>query len=191
MESRQPSEKLLFASSNNFCPPPGGCENAQADDTFDGWSWTISASYETPFGVRPYITLAEQSTVIAGQGAEIQTSNISGGGAFDTSELFEVGVKASLLDDKLYMALAYYEQERTDFNAQAIVTNQASETKGLEFELRWAVTEKLLMTAGWSNIKVVNLNTLDTGRRFSFIGSDDRPNIPGSALYGGVVGGNI
>lgn len=191
MESSQPVDKLLFASSNNFCPPPGGCENAEAEDTFDGWSWTVSASYETPFGVRPYITLAEQSTVIAGQGAEIQTGNISGGGAFDTSELFEVGIKGSFLEDKLYMALAYYEQERTDFNAQAIVTNQASETKGLEFELRWAVTEKMLVTAGWSNIKVVNLNTLDTGRRFSFIGSDDLPNIPGSALYGGVVGGNI
>ena len=197
MESRQPVDLLLFASSNNFCTnaevAAGDCDdlNAEADDTFDGWSWTISVSYETPWGIRPYITAAEQSTVIAGQGAEIQTGNISSGGAFDTSELLEAGVKASLLDDKLYMALSWYEQERTDFSAQAIVTNQASETKGLEFELRWAVNEKLLVTAGWSNIKVVNLNTLQTGRRFSFIGSDDLPNIPGSALYGGTLGGNV
>jgi len=71
------------------------------------------------------------------------------------------------------------------------VTNQASETKGFEFEARWAVTEKLNMTAGWTNIKVVNLSTLDNGFRFSFIGADDLPNVPPEALYGGTLGGNI
>jgi len=197
MESSQPVEKLLFASSNNFCTDAdvaaGTCSdlNAAADDKVDGWSWSISASYEFPFGVRPYITAAEQSTLIAGQGAEIQTGNILSEGAFDTSELLEAGIKASLLDSKLYMSLSWYKQERTDFSAQAIVTNQASETEGLEFEARWAVNEDLILTAGWSNIEVVNLNTLDSGFRFSFIGADDLPNIPPEALYGGTLGGFV
>lgn len=190
MESSQPVEKLLFASSNNFCPVPG-CEDAEADDTFDGESWTFSISYQTPWGIRPYATIAEQSTVIAGQGGEITTGNINGGGAFDTSELLEFGVKGSFLDNKLYMALSWYEQERTDFSAQSIVTNQATETTGIEFETRWQATDRFMLTVGWSNIEVVNLNTLDTGFRFSFIGADDLPNVPAAALYGGVVGGNI
>ncbi|MEM1437141.1 MAG: TonB-dependent receptor plug domain-containing protein [Pseudomonadota bacterium] len=190
MESRQPVDQLLFASSNNFCPVPG-CENAQADDTFDGESWTFSISYQTPFGLRPYFTIAEQSTVIAGQGAEIQTGNIASGGAFDTSELIEAGVKGSFLDNKLYMALTWYEQERTDFSAQAIVTNQATETEGWEFETRWQATDRFLLTFGYSNIEVTNINTLDTGFRFSFIGADDLPNIAPDALYGGTLGGNI
>ena len=46
IESRQPADQLLFASSNNFCPPPGGCENAEADDDVSGTSWTVSFSYE-------------------------------------------------------------------------------------------------------------------------------------------------
>ena len=163
----------------------------QADDEVEGVSWTFSVSYATPIGIRPYITFSEQSTLIAGQGADLGTNSIRDGGAFDTSELMEIGLKGSLLDDKLYFALAYYEQERTDFSAQSIVTNQSTETEGIEFELRWSVTDKLLMTAGWSNTEVVNINTLDTGYRFSFIGADDLPNVPAEALYGGTLGGNV
>ena len=190
VESKQPENKLLFASSNNFCPV-AGCADLRASDDVDGVSWTLSVSWATPIGIRPYITASEQSTLIAGQGAELVTSNINSGGVFDTSELFEIGVKGSLLDDKLYFALSYYEQERTDFSAQSIVTNQSTETEGLEFEMRWAVNDRFLMTAGWSNIEVVNLSTDRAGYRFSFIGADDLPNVPAEVLYGGTLGGNV
>ncbi len=198
MESEQPFEKLLFASSNNFCNPAtaadyeADCGNAlEADDTVDGESWTISVSWETPIGIRPYVTASEQSTLIAGQGAELVTNNIRDDSIFDTSELLEFGVKGSLLEDNLYFALSYYEQERTDLSTQSIVTNQTTETEGYEFELRWAVTDRLLMTAGWSNIEVTNLASESAGFRFSFIGADDLPNIPPEALYGGTLGGFV
>ncbi len=198
MESEQPFEKLLFASSNNFCNPAtaadyeADCGNAlEADDTVDGESWTISVSWETPIGIRPYVTASEQSTLIAGQGAELVTNNIRDDSIFDTSELLEFGVKGSLLEDNLYFALSYYEQERTDLSTQSIVTNQTTETEGYEFELRWAVTDRLLMTAGWSNIEVTNLASESSGFRFSFIGADDLPNIAPEVLYGGTLGGNV
>jgi iron complex outermembrane receptor protein len=198
MESSQPFDKLLFASSNNFCTPAtvadyeADCGNSlKADDEVDGVSWTFSVSWDTPIGLRPYVTASEQSTLIAGQGAELVTNNIANGSIFDTSELLEFGIKGSFLDDKLYFALAVYEQERTDFSAQSIVTNQSTETEGIEFEMRWAVTDRLIMTAGWSKIEVTNLNTEETGYRFSFIGADDLPNIPAEVLYGGTLGGNV
>ena len=198
MESKQPFDKLLFASSNNFCNPAtaadydADCGNAlEADDDVDGESWTISVSWETPIGIRPYVTASEQSTLIAGQGAELVTNNIRDDTIFDTSELLEFGVKGSLLEDNLYFALSYYEQERTDLSTQSIVTNQTTETEGYEFELRWAVTDRLLMTAGWSNIEVINLASQDAGFRFSFIGADDLPNIAPEALYGGTLGGFV
>lgn len=190
IESRQPVDKLLFASANNFCPAPG-CENAQADDTFDGWSWMASISYQFPFGVRPYFTASEQSTLIAGQGAEVTTASIAEGTAFDTSELIEGGIKGSFLDNRLYFALSAYKQERTDFSAQSIVTNQSSETEGLEFETRWQMTDRFLLTAGWSKIEVTNLNTLENGYRFSFIGAEDLPDIDFTELYGGALVGNV
>jgi len=163
----------------------------KADDDFDGVSWTASISYEFGPGLIPYITASEQSTVIAGQGADISPGNIASGGAFDQSELQEIGLKGSLLDDTLYFAISAYKQERTDFSAQAIVTNQSTETKGGEIEVRWVVTEQLVMTFGYSNIEVINLQTVNDNGRFSFIGAQDVPNLPAGALYGGALIGVV
>ena len=192
MKSRQPVEKLLLASSNNFCvPPDDSCIQPEAEDRFGGFSWTISLNYASRPGLIPYATVSRQSTVIAGQGAEITTGNIASGGAFDTSRLHEIGLKGSLLDNSLYFALSLYEQQRTDFSAQATVTNQASETTGAEFELRWVASEKLLLTLGYSDMEVVNLNTLEEGGRFSFIGADDIPGIAPETIYGGGLAGAV
>jgi iron complex outermembrane receptor protein len=157
-----------------------------ASDTEDGVSWTASLSWAIGDFI-PYVTSSEQSTTIAGQGAEITAGAIYFGGAFDTSELFEYGVKGSFLDDTLYMALSVYEQERTDFNAQQIVTNQVTNTQGWEFETRWVPTENLVLTLGYSNMEVVNLTTIDNGQNFSFYGADDIPQVAPELIYGGQV----
>ena len=190
MKSRQPPEKLLFPSARNFCLD-ASCTVLEAKDQVDGVSWTLSLSYATPLGLRPYVTASRQATVIAGQGADITTFNIAAGRAFDESRLLEFGLKGSLLDDRLYFATAIYEQERIDFSAQQIVTNQASRTEGWEFELRWTVNEALLLSFAYSDIEVVNLNTLNLGGRFSFIGAGDVPGIPPQDIYGGALAGII
>ena len=190
MESRQPVDKLLMASANNFCLDES-CVDITADDGVGGMSWTLSMSYVSDLGLIPYVTVSRQSTVIAGQGAEIATASIANGEAFDTSTLTEFGLKGSLLDKSLYFALSFYEQERTDYAAQQTVTNQATRTEGAEFEVRWAVNNSLLLTLGHSRIEVVNLNTLEAGSRFTFIGADDVPGIAPAALYGGALGGAV
>ncbi|MYF70617.1 MAG: TonB-dependent receptor [Proteobacteria bacterium] len=192
MESLQPVEKLLLASANNFCAPPDrSCVRTEASDRFDGLSWTLSVSYDSRPGLIPYATVSRQSTVIAGQAAEITTDNIASGGAFDVSRLHEIGLKGSLLNNSLYVALSLYEQQRTDFSAQATVTNQASQTEGAEFEMRWVVSEELLFTLGYSDMEVINLNTLEAGARYSFIGADDVPGIPPESIYGGALAGSV
>ena len=190
LESRQPVAKLLLPSANNFCVD-SSCVVAEAADRVDGVSWTFSLSYRTDAGLIPYVTASRQATVIAGQGAEVATASIADGEAFDDSTLLELGVKGSLLGDTLYFALAAYEQQRTDYSAQQTVTNQASRTEGLEVELRWAMSDRLLMTFGYSAIEVVNLNTLQAGQRFSFVGTDDVPGIAPWSLYGGALGGSV
>lgn len=167
----------------------GGTSPETASSTEDGVSWTASLSWKTPIGIIPYVTASEQSTLIAGQNADIDTELISGGGAFDTSDLFEYGVKGSFLDDSLYMALSIYEQERTNFSAQAIVTNTVSNTQGLEFETRWVATDNLILTFGYTNMEVVNLTTLQDGGRFSFLGAGDVPQIDPTLFYGGTLAG--
>ncbi len=160
------------------------------EETVDGVSWNTSISFKTDIGLIPYITAAEQATLVAGQGAEIGVGQV-GNGAFDTSDLFEYGIKGSFLDDSLYFALSVYEQERTDFSAQAIVTNSTTENEGTEFELRWVVNDNLVVGAGYTNSKVYNLTALDLGEQFGFFGIEHLPNVTdASLLYGGSVIGN-
>ncbi len=172
----------------------GDGEAETETDTETGVSWTASLSWEFDVGeasIIPYATFSEQSTVIAGQGAEIQTGAIASNGWFDSSELQEFGIKGSFLDESLYVALSVYEQERTDFNAQAIVTNQSNRTEGVELEARWVVNENLVLTAGYTNIEVTNLNTLENAGRFSFFGADDVPQIDPTTIFGGQLIGIV
>ena len=192
MESRQPADKLLLASSNNFCTD-GSCIALDADNDVSGNSWTVSLSYDIAnSGIIPYVTVSEQATVIAGQGAELTVGNVASGGAFDSSELTEFGVKGELLEDgRLYFSLSHYEQERTDFSAQSIVTNQAVKTEGTEFELRWAVNDALFVGATYTNVEAINFASGADGHRFSFYGVEDLPAIDPALLFGGQIGGPI
>lgn len=157
-----------------------------ADGTEEGVSWNTSISWKFDNGLVPYITAAEQATLVAGQGAEIGVGQLADG-AFDTSELFEYGIKGSLLDETLYFALASYKQERSDYSAQAIVTNSTTENKGVEFELRWVATEQLVIGAGYTHLKVTNLTAIDEGSQFGFLGLEDLVNLNDPSL---VLGGN-
>ena len=179
MSSKQPAEKV---SSGN---------GLDANDQEGAFSWTASLSYATPLGLVPYVTAAEQTTLVVGQGADIPAANILDGNAVASSELLELGVKGSFLNDRLFLQAGYYEQERTDFSAQSTVTNQASETKGFELELRWLATPRLTLTAAYTNIEVTNLNTLNGGGRFSFLGAEDLPSTDPTQFYGGTAGGFV
>jgi len=162
----------------------------EASDTEDGISWNASASYKLPYGIIPYVTASEQSTVVAGQGADIDPGNLLAESWFSASKLSEFGVKGNFFEDRLYAALAIYEQERTDYNAQSITVNQAVKTEGAEAELRWAVTDKLLLTAAYTKTKVVNLTALEDGVLFSFFGIEDLVNVsdPTLTLGGQAMG---
>lgn len=164
-----------------------GTPDVTSSDSQDDISWTASLSWATEIGLIPYATASTQSTVIAGQGAQIDGEIVATQTWFDQSELWEVGIKGSFLDDTLYMALAWYTQERTDFSVQSITVNQTNETEGIEFEVRWVVNDNLLLTAAWSDIDIYNLDTIENGGRFSFYGAEDMPQIDPTTIYGGSV----
>jgi iron complex outermembrane recepter protein len=198
VESNTPVDKLLcpiIDSKGNFQSLSANyfsiaCSDvpASAEDDTEGTSWTASLAYTFPFGITPYVTASEQYTLIAGQGAEVTVGNVLSGGYFDTSELLELGVKGSLLEGHLYFALSSFEQTRTDFSAQSIVTNQSAETTGTELEIRYVVNDNLNLTAAYTDIEVLNLNTQQAGGRFSFFGAEDLVNVSNPALvYGGQV----
>ena len=90
-------------------------------DKTDAFSYTVSLSYDTPIGLSPYVTISEQVTVIASQMADIDPGQIADGVAVSSSELTEVGVKGSFLNDQLFFQANYYEQERLNVNTQDVV----------------------------------------------------------------------
>ncbi|EED32523.1 TonB-dependent receptor [gamma proteobacterium NOR5-3] len=172
-----PVELLLF--------PDGAIP--QASDSEDLLSWSASINWTTDFGLIPYFTIAEQATLIAGQVGDLPTAQVASGSWTDTSDLWEVGLKGSFLDDSLYFAVNYYEQERVDFNAQAIVTNPTSRTEGIEAELRWVVNQDLVVTGGWTNMEVIIVEAEANGGQFGFYGADDIPQIDPTLVFGGQI----
>ncbi|EAQ95872.1 TonB-dependent siderophore receptor [Congregibacter litoralis] len=172
-----PVELLLF--------PDGAIP--EASDSEDLLSWSASINWTTEFGLTPYFTIAEQATLIAGQVGDLPTAQVASGSWTDTSDLWEVGLKGSFLDDSLYFAVNYYEQERVDFNAQAIVTNPTSRTEGIEAELRWVVNEDLVVTGGWTNMEVIIVEAEENGGQFGFYGADDIPQIDPTLVFGGQI----
>ncbi|MDO7840724.1 TonB-dependent siderophore receptor [Sphingomonas immobilis] len=157
-----------------------------------GWSWTASASYKMPFGLIPYATASHQSTIIAGQGSEIDPVTANTKTFITASKMYEGGIKGSWLGGRLYAALSVYTQERTDHNIQSSTVNQSVKTDGLEAEFRWAVDKHLLLTGAYTLTKVYNLTFLDAGSTFSFFGIADLVNVANPALtLGGQVGGLV
>ena len=191
-KSRSPLDKLLLPSARHSCLPTApDCVVVEAENRFGGLSWSLSVNWMSTSGLTPYITASRQSTVIAGQGAELSTANVASGGAYDSSKLLEAGLKGSLFANALYFAAARYRQERTDYTAQAVATNQAVRTEGAELEIRWIPEPRLLFTLSYTRMKAVNLNTLANGGRFSYIGADDVPGIAPEVFYGGALAGIV
>lgn len=166
-------------------PPASGI--VEADESDDGVSWTASISYETPFGVTPYATLSEQSTIISDQGSEVNPDLIASGDAMAESELEEVGIKGSFLDDRLYVSAAWFNQARTNYNAQDLTSNNTTESEGYEMEARFLITENFTMTAAFTHLEVINLTALENGSQFSFLGAEDLVNVSDPSLFYGYV----
>lgn len=165
--------------------PSGMLESAS--DTDGGVSWTSSISYKTQWGLIPYATASQQTTVVAGQGSELTAQSIADGTALSSSEMTEFGIKGSLLEDSLYFALGFFSQERTDYSSQNVVTNNTTKSEGTEFELRWVVTDQLVVNANYTQLEVFNLTAAQNGVQYGRIASADLPNIPGALIYGGVA----
>src|SRR5207302_5588698 len=70
------------------------------------------------------------------------------------SQIIEGGLKASMLNNRLFYGFAYYEQQRTSFDPISTVGGAANSTitRGFEYEIRLLATKHLsLATTGtWS-----------------------------------------
>jgi iron complex outermembrane receptor protein len=161
----------------------------QARDNVGKVSWSGSVSYQLPFGLRPYVTLARQASLTTGEGGQVEPFQVAAHGAVTGSRLNEYGLKGSFLDGQLYAAADYFDQKRVDFNSQDEVSNNSTRAKGYEFETRWVVNRSVTVTGAYTNIKVVNTTAITNGGQFSFVGAGDLQGVDPALMYGGAVGG--
>lgn len=177
-------------NGSTSCGAITGIEQSQS---MGGLSWSASLSYDIPnTGLTPYVTYAKQSTLITGQGGQVPADVVASGKSLASSKLREFGVKGNFFDDRLYAALDYFVQQRQDYSAQDTVTNNTNEARGWELEFRGVVTDNLVLTGTYTNLKVYNLTALQNGSQFQFLGAGDMPaGVDPSLLYGGVVLGIV
>lgn len=124
-----------------------------ADAKARGWdsaeSWSVSLSQRLPFGLRPYVTVAETSLTLDTLANRIFNPVIEYG-HLGKSQLKEAGIKGELFDGRLFFSSAYYEQRRIDtmgvtdptLTAEATATR----TRGWETEIKWAPLDQLLLS---------------------------------------------
>jgi iron complex outermembrane receptor protein len=160
----------------------------QATGRKGGFSFNGSVSYDLPFHIVPYITYAKQSTIITGEGNQIDPVLLSEGQAVAGSYLKEAGIKTTQLDNHLFAAVDYFIQQRTDYAAQDTVNNNTTLAKGLEFETRYVVNPELTVTGAFTSMSVYNLSQASNGEQFSFAGAGDLQGVNPALIYGGTVG---
>ncbi|HRL07201.1 MAG TPA: TonB-dependent receptor, partial [Brevundimonas diminuta] len=107
-------------------------------------TWSLSARYETPWGLTPYVTFAEPRSLESTQTGGVSVGTVTSNMFISPSELKEVGVKFSLLDGALFGGAAYYEQFRRRTDMLGNVSGNTSE--GFELEAHWLATDRLSFT---------------------------------------------
>ena len=123
-------------------------------------------------GIRPYVSYGRQQTLVYGIDGGIQIAAVPN--ALNTSELREVGIKASLLEEKLFATLAAFRQTRTSYYAETAQVPSIL-SRGLEMEVRWAATRWLGFSAGGALQKAWNVPSrmATTSVNPAFFGLDD------------------
>ena len=118
---------------------------ATSDVTARGWdhglSWNVSLSHLFPHNLRTYATLARASVALDGNNNAL-TNAVINSGHIGEAGLKEIGLKASLLEDRLFLTAAAYEQSRMiaadeDPAVVAGTYATATSTRGLELEIKW------------------------------------------------------
>jgi iron complex outermembrane receptor protein len=116
----------------------------------DSASWSVSVSRHVGFDIWPYVTLAESSLMLESNNNRMPNPVIQNG-HIGKARLREAGVKASLLDEHLFVSVARYEQTRLDVTEDNYVALQtasasATTTTAWEAELKSVPASKLFLS---------------------------------------------
>lgn len=142
-----------FAAFQNFGPVNANQYPTERSD--DNFSYNIIGSYDVSDTLNVY---ASYSTGFKPGGFNL-SYEAAETGIFEfedeTASSWEIGAKGRLLDDSLFYAVTYFNQEIEDFQSENFVgsgfalDNAGSiEVSGIELDAQWAATDRLFFTLG-------------------------------------------
>ncbi|HZF30962.1 MAG TPA: TonB-dependent receptor [Gammaproteobacteria bacterium] len=125
-----------------------------ADARASGWdtgvSWSVSLTHRLKNDLRPYVTVAEESLALDENNNKYSNAVIQAG-HIGEARLVEVGMKTALLDDRLFLSTALYDQARigvSEDDDPAVLDAHVSSTatRGFEAELKWKPKQNLFLS---------------------------------------------
>lgn len=154
-----------------------------------GTSWNASLSYAITSQIRPYVTFAEASVLLDANNNGL-TNAVIQAGHIGSARLSEVGVKASVFDERLFIGVAGYEQARTEVDADDPIAllyayATATRTRGLTAEVKWVPTPNMFMSvyamkqAAWFDPNVGSTQLVDART----LGFQDIVDAHGNVIY--------
>jgi outer membrane receptor protein involved in Fe transport len=114
-------------------------------DTLDLRNYNVSPVFKVNERTTVYATYNYSETYPADTGGR---PDVGGFGTPQDSQLIEVGAKFSLLDDKFFLGMAYFDREFTERN-QDMTTDDVF-IKGFEIEFNYQPNRQMFLTAGYS-----------------------------------------
>jgi iron complex outermembrane receptor protein len=125
-----------------------GDREASGRDT--GVSWSASVTHRLPNDLRPYVTVAKESLALDENNNKYSNTVIAAG-HIGQARLVEAGVKTALLDDRLFVSAAVYDQARTgvseDDDSSVLDAHVSSTaTRGFEAEIKWEPAQNLFLS---------------------------------------------
>ncbi|WP_313518287.1 TonB-dependent receptor plug domain-containing protein [Pseudomonas sp.] len=147
------SEKALSTAGTLIGDADGDGNPDWFSDDGTADSFNISLAYKTPWGIVPYFTYAESSSLATNSAGGIPVENVQNGSWIQDSKLREAGIKYSNPSGTVYAALAAFDQDRSYQDAQS-GTDILVNSKGFEGELRWLIDKHFSMSAAASKTHV-------------------------------------
>ena len=188
VESEDIAETLLGIRFDSVTDTPGKQRNTE-----NAFSFNTSLSYHFDSGLIPYLTYSQSQSLSTNQLGGIIPSTVANGAFLQDSQLLEAGIKIEGFDGRLYAALSYYDQEKSEQSGQTQALTQVF-AEGIEFEMRALVSDALSIvgTATHSETSEIGdrIFTVINGADFVAQNPQAYGNAGPEAVYGGRIAGD-
>ncbi|MEJ0035968.1 MAG: TonB-dependent receptor plug domain-containing protein [Gammaproteobacteria bacterium] len=140
-QARNRDFSVLNVNTGTSANPGAYTTEATTRGWDQGVSWNASVTQALARDIRAYFTMSHASIALDANNNAL-TSAVIRNGHIGGAELKEVGIKASLLGNRLFFTAAGFEQSRlmaADEDPAVVATTYATSTatRGLELEIKW------------------------------------------------------